>query len=90
MKKIYKSIIIRIFKIIHGEINSIYKSKNFEKISLIKNKKKYVIYQIPKCRIYTDTIHDTAFLYKNPGYFKKGDQNSLFHCNTQCPEKLHL
>ena len=65
MKKIYKSIIIRIFKIIHGEINSIYKSKNFEKISLIKNKKKYVIYQIPKCRIYTDTIHDTSFLYKN-------------------------
>ena len=65
MKKIYKSIIIRIFKIIHGEINSIYKSKNFEKISLIKNKKKYVIYQITKCRIYTDTIHDTAFLYKN-------------------------
>lgn len=65
MKKIYKSIVIRIFKIIYGEINFIYKSKKFEKVSLIKNKKRYIIYKIPKCRVYTDTIHDTAFLYKN-------------------------
>ncbi len=33
--------------------------------SIIRENKKYIIYKIPSCRIYTTTIHDTAYLNDN-------------------------
>ena len=30
-----------------------------------KNKRKYKIFEIENCRVYTDTVHDTAFINNN-------------------------
>ena len=66
MKKLYKLIIINIFYLIYGKIKLIIdKSKNQEIITIKKDKKIYKIYSIFNCRIFTDTIHNTAFLYNN-------------------------
>ena len=66
MKRFYKSIINKFYKFFYGDIKFVHhKSEKFLIKSIIKEKKKYIIYKVPKCRIYTDTIHDTAYLYKN-------------------------
>ncbi len=66
MKKFYKSIVSNFFKFFYGDVQFIHeKSENFLLLSMIKDGKKYTVYKVPNCRIYTDTIHDTAYLYKN-------------------------
>ncbi len=66
MKKIYKSIVNKYFKLIYGNIKFIHpNSKDFLLKSIIKENKKYIIYKIPSCRIYTTTVHDTAYLNNN-------------------------
>ncbi|MDB2474321.1 glycosyltransferase family 61 protein [bacterium] len=66
MKKLYKLIITIIFYLIYGKIKKIIDRSKNQKISIInKDKKIYKIYSIFNCRIFTDTIHDTAFLYDN-------------------------
>ena len=66
MKKFYKSILSQYFKIIYGNIRFVYQnSKIFILKKKIKGNKKYLIYKIPDCRIYTTAIHDTAYLKDN-------------------------
>lgn len=66
MKKFYKSIRSQYFKIIYGNIRFVYQnSKIFILKKKIKGNKKYLIYKIPDCRIYTTAIHDTAYLKDN-------------------------
>ena len=66
MKKFYKSILSQYFKIIYGNIRFVHQnSKNFILKKKIKGNKKYLIYKIPDCRIYTTAIHDTAYLKDN-------------------------
>ena len=98
MKKLYKSIVNKFYKFFYGDIKFIHhKSENFLLKSIIKDKKKYLIYKVPKCRIYTDTIHDTAYLRKNKVINNISFQirnkananikkNSVFHKGT--PKKL--
>ena len=68
LSKIYKFFIYEIFKLIYGNVNSIYDisqtSEVFEeKISLSKNN--YKIYFCKNARLYTDTIHDLALIKDN-------------------------
>ena len=66
MKKIYKSVLNSFFKFFYGDIKFIHKkSENFLLRLILKEGKRYTIYKVPNCRIYTDTINDTAYLYKN-------------------------
>ena len=62
----YKKIIYSIFKIFHGEIINIINLKEGIEIKKINKAKgiKYSIYFCEKSRLYTDTIHDTAFIKK--------------------------
>ena len=66
MKKLYKLLVSKFFKISYGSIKSVHnKSKSFLLKSIINENKKYIIYKIPNCRIYTTTIHDAAYLKDN-------------------------
>jgi len=66
LKQKYKQIITKFFNIVYGPIEDSIKKNKYIKIYEIKIKKKnYNIYEIKKCRIYTDTIHDTAFIQNN-------------------------
>ena len=66
MKKFYKLLVSKFFKIIYGSIKSIHKkSESFLLKSIIKDNRRYLIYKIPNCRIYTTTIHDAAYLKDN-------------------------
>ena len=66
MKKLYKSIVSKYFKLIYGNIRFVHhNSKDFILKRIFKLNKQYIIYKIPSCRIYTTTIHDTAYLKDN-------------------------
>ena len=90
----YKSIIYKIFKLIYGEITSVYENKksnvvNFEKITLSKNE--YKLFFCNESRLYTDTIHDLAIIKDNsiingPSYQYRSDKIGLpynEHCSLQ-------
>tara|TARA_B100001057_G_C22832187_1_gene943801 strand:+ start:1289 stop:2392 length:1104 start_codon:yes stop_codon:yes gene_type:complete len=66
---IIKSFGYSILSAIHGKINGIIDSKNHEKIRVlntsIDKKYTYNIFKITNCRIYTDTVTDTAFILDN-------------------------
>ena len=63
---IYKKFISFLFKIKYGKIENILtKNQNIKLFSIKKDKRFINYYQIKNCRIYTDTIHNTAFLHKN-------------------------
>ncbi len=66
-QNIYKKIIYSLFKIFHGEIKGIIKLERDREIKIIlkDNKIKYSIYFCNQSRLYTDTIHDTAFIKDN-------------------------
>ena len=66
MKNFYKLIVKIIFKIIYGKI-SVEKinTKNLKIYKVSKGKIKYKIFEIKNCRVFTTTIHDTAFLNNN-------------------------
>ena len=56
----------KVFKLFHGNIKFVHnKSQIFLLKSIIKENKKYIIYRIPNCRVFTNTIHDTAYLKEN-------------------------
>tara|TARA_Y100000816_G_C26072468_1_gene564254 strand:+ start:310 stop:1368 length:1059 start_codon:yes stop_codon:yes gene_type:complete len=66
LKKFYKLIVSKFFKIVYGNIKSVHnKSESFLLKSIIKKNKKYIIYRIPSCRVFTNTVHDTAYLKEN-------------------------
>ena len=69
MKKIkqkYKNVIKKIFDTFYGPIkDSVKKSKDIKIYKIKIEKKNYNIFEVKNCRIYTDTIHDTAFIWKN-------------------------
>ena len=87
----YKSIIYKIFKLIYGEIKSVYEKKdlnkvNFEKISLSNNE--YKLFFCSESRLYTDTIHDLAVIKDNsiingPSYQYRGNKIGLPY-NEHC------
>lgn len=63
---IYKKFISFLFKLKYGQIkNIIKKSNNINIFKIRKEKKILTFYQINNCRIYTDTIHNTAFIHNN-------------------------
>lgn len=56
----------KVFKLFHGNIKFVHnKSQIFLLKSIIKDNKKYLIYRVPNCRVFTNTIHDTAYLKEN-------------------------
>ena len=63
LKNLYKSIIKYFFFRIYGRINNVLKSSKYLKITnfSIKNKS-YKIYKISNCRLFTNSIHDLAFI----------------------------
>lgn len=66
MKKFYKLLIGKIFNLVYGKVSLVHnKSKKYITSSFSKNKKKYTIYKIPNCRVFTDTVHDVAFINEN-------------------------
>ena len=66
LRQKYKKIITKFFNLVYGPIEGSIKKNKYIKIYEIKIKKKNnKIYEINKCRIYTDTIHDTAFIKNN-------------------------
>ena len=64
---IFKNFKYLIFKLFYGQINNIAFAKNIKKIDIknISFKKifNYKLYNIPNGRLYTDTIHDTGYIY---------------------------
>ena len=87
----YKSIIYKIFKLIYGEIKSVYENKesnvvDFEKIILSKNE--YKLFFCNESRLYTDTIQDLAIIKDNsiingPSYQYRSDKIGLPY-NEHC------
>tara|TARA_B100000579_G_scaffold423827_1_gene427420 strand:- start:521 stop:1588 length:1068 start_codon:yes stop_codon:yes gene_type:complete len=66
MSQIYKELVSFFFKIVYGKINYFHKKNKYIKIHKVKkDKRKYKIFEINNCRIYTDTVHDTAFINNN-------------------------
>ncbi len=68
IQHIYKKIVYFIFKIFHGRIKGVIKpdkNKNEQFDLNIFNKYAYSLYNLKDSRIYTDTIHDTAFIKNN-------------------------
>ena len=64
----FKKFVSYIFKIFHGNIKGVVKlDKNQEELLEVSfnNKYRYSIYICKHSRIYTDTIHDTAFIKNN-------------------------
>ena len=66
MSQIYKELVSFFFKIVYGKINYFHKKNRCLKMYKVeKNKIKYKIFEIENCRVYTDTVHDTAFINNN-------------------------
>ena len=66
MSEKYRRLVSFFFKIIYGKIISSKKKNKLIKIyKFVKEKRIYKIFEINNCRIYTDTIHDTAFIQNN-------------------------
>ena len=66
MSQIYKELVSFFFKIVYGKINYFQKKNGCLKVYKVKkNKRKYKIFEIENCRVYTDTVHDTAFINNN-------------------------
>ena len=66
IQHIFKSIGYSIFKLLYGRIISAIRHTESKKIIVneisLEDEIKYKIYKINSCRLYTDTIHDTAFI----------------------------
>ena len=66
---IFKSAGYQIFKLLYGEVSGVIKKNQDKKYVINKinlgEKLTYAIYKINSGRLYTDTIHDTAFILKN-------------------------
>ena len=66
MSQIYKELVSFFFKIVYGKINYFQKKNGCLKVYKVKkNKRKYKIFEVENCRIYTDTVNDTAFINNN-------------------------
>ena len=68
IQNIYKNIVYSIFKIFYGDIKGITKldkTKGEIVDVVIDQKYRYKLYICKKARMYTDTIHDTAFIKDN-------------------------
>ena len=68
IQNIYKNIVYSIFKIFYGDIKGITKpdkTKGEIVDVVIDQKYRYKLYVCKKARMYTDTIHDTAFIKDN-------------------------
>ena len=67
LQLIFKEISYGIFKLLYGSVERIEtNSENIEIInSIFENHLNYKIYLVKNSRIYTDTIHDTAFIKNN-------------------------
>lgn len=66
LKKLYKSVVKCFFFIKYGKIKKILNFSNqLEIIKFKVEKKNYKIYKIINCRIFTDSVHDLAFIINN-------------------------
>ena len=66
LTRFYKVLITFLFKLIYGKINGIENGEKYKQsVKFTGTKKKYHIYNIKASRLYTDTIHDTAFIKSN-------------------------
>ena len=64
--RLYKVLITFLFEFIYGKINSIENGNKYrQSIKLAGSNKLYHIYNLKNSRLYTDTIHDTAFIKSN-------------------------
>ena len=67
-QSLFKNFFYKLFMLFHGKINGVidYKNKNFEiKHVNFDDNTKYRVFEVSKCRLYTDTIHDTAVILEN-------------------------
>ena len=65
---LFKKFTYSLFKLFHGNIKGIIKldkNKNEQYTTILGNNYKYNIYICKNSRVYTDTIHDTAFIKDN-------------------------
>ena len=63
LTRFYKVLITFLFEFIYGKINSIENGNKYKQsIKLAGSNKLYHIYNLKNSRLYTDTIHDTAFI----------------------------
>ena len=66
MSQKYKGLVSLFFKIIYGKVYYLKKKNKHVKVYKIqKGGRSYKIFEIQNCRIYTDTIHNTAFIQNN-------------------------
>jgi hypothetical protein len=63
---IFRNFKYLIFKLLYGQIDKVITAKKNESITIqkisFKNLISYRLYNIPKCRLYSDTVMDTAFI----------------------------
>lgn len=65
-KNLYKSIVRYFFLRIYGRINNVLKFSKYLKITKLRiNNRLYKIYKITNCRLFTNSIHDLAFIINN-------------------------
>ena len=66
LTRFYKVLISFLFELIYGKIIGIENGRRYRKsVKLNGTKKLYHIYNLKDSRLYTDTIHDTAFIKSN-------------------------
>jgi capsular polysaccharide biosynthesis protein len=68
LKNLYKILLVFIFNKVYGKIKKkiVKDLTNYQGIKVHKtNNEKYKIYEIQKCRIYTDSVNNTAYLNNN-------------------------
>ena len=66
LTRFYKVLITFLFELIYGKINGIENGQKYKQsVKLNGTKKIYHIYNLKDSRLYTDTIHDTAFIKSN-------------------------
>ena len=64
--RLYKVLITFLFEFIYGKIKSVENGNKYKQsIRLDRSNKLYHIYNLKNSRLYTDTIHDTAFIKSN-------------------------
>ncbi len=66
LKRFYKKLVSILFEFIYGKIDKVESGEKYKQMVRIKGfKKNYYIYNLKKGRLFTDTVHDTAFINFN-------------------------
>ena len=77
---IFRNFKYLIFKLLYGQIDKVITAKKNESITIqkisFKNLISYRLYNIPKCRLYSDTVMDTAFILNKSLIERNGCTNN--------------